>query len=148
MTHNLLTCSIVCALEKKRRKTTLLFSNALLQTPTFHSMTLKMLPCWSDVEMPCMVGMNFSWLNWGISTIHTDQIFYAKHVSVSLYVFFTLFGCLDEGKGIGDNLVMRFSTLYSSKIEISNTNFFIPCIHNDQISYVKHVLDPLHVFFR
>ena len=33
--------------------------------------------------------------------------------------------------------------------KFSKTNFFfdILTIHNDQISYVKHVLDPLHVFF-
>ena len=50
--------------------------------------------------------------------------------------------------GLGHNLLMQFSTLYSSKIEIFETNFFgILTIHNDQISYVKHALDPLHVFF-
>ena len=43
---------------------------------------------------------------------------------------------------------MQFSTLCSSKIEIFKTEFFdIPAIHNDQISYVKHVVDPLYVFF-
>ena len=33
-------------------------------------------------------------------------------------------------------------------MEISETDFFdIMTIQNDQIFYVKHVLDPLHVFF-
>ena len=51
-------------------------------------------------------------------------------------------------KGLGHNLLMQFFTLGSSKIEISQTDFFdILTIHNDQMSYVKHVLDPLHVFF-
>ena len=46
------------------------------------------------------------------------------------------------------NLLMQFSGLGSSKMEISETNFFDTLtIQNDQISYVKHVLDPLHVFF-
>ena len=43
---------------------------------------------------------------------------------------------------------MQFSTLGTSKMEISETDFFdILIIHNYQISNVKHVLDPLHVFF-
>ena len=32
-------------------------------------------------------------------------------------------------------------------MEISETDLFIWTIHYDQISYVKHVLDPLYVFF-
>ena len=43
---------------------------------------------------------------------------------------------------------MQFSTLYGSKMEFSETDFFDTLtIQNDQISDVKHVLDPLHVFF-
>ena len=43
---------------------------------------------------------------------------------------------------------MQFSGLGSSKMEISETDFFDTLtIQNDQISYVKHVLDPFHVFF-
>ena len=46
------------------------------------------------------------------------------------------------------NLLAQFSGLGSSKIEISETDFFDTLtIQNDQISYVKHVLDPVHVFF-
>ena len=45
-------------------------------------------------------------------------------------------------------LLMQFSGLGSSKMEISETDFFHTLtIQNDQISYVKHVLAPLHVFF-
>ena len=52
-----------------------------------------------------------------------------------------------EGAG-GHNLLMQFPTLKSSKKLISKTDFFdILAIRNDQISYVKHVLDPLCVFF-
>ena len=46
------------------------------------------------------------------------------------------------------NLPMQFSNLGNSKKGISETDFFdILTIHNDQIAYVKHVLDPLYVFF-
>ena len=45
-----------------------------------------------------------------------------------LYVFFTLFACLEGGgglpRGMGHNLLVQFSTLYTSKMEISNTDFF------------------------
>ena len=44
---------------------------------------------------------------------------------------------------------MQFYSLSSSKLEISETDFFDTLtIQNDQISYVKHVLAPLYVFFR
>ena len=73
---------------------------------------------------------------------------YVKHVLSPLHVFFTLFGCLEGPRGLGHNLLMQFSTLYSSKMEISNTDFFdILTTHNDEIPYVKHVSDPLYVFF-
>ena len=46
------------------------------------------------------------------------------------------------------NLLMHFSGLGSSKMEIAETDFFDALtMQNDQISYVKHVLAPLHVFF-
>ena len=46
------------------------------------------------------------------------------------------------------NLLIQFSGLGSSKMEISETDFFDTLtIQNDQISYLKHVLAPLHVFF-
>ena len=42
---------------------------------------------------------------------------------------------------------MRFSRL-SSTMEVSETNFFDALtIQNDQMSYIKHVLAPLDVFF-
>ena len=53
------------------------------------------------------------------------------------------------GKGSrAHNLLMQFSGLGSSKMEISETDFFDTLTTlNDQISYIKHVLDPLCVFF-
>ena len=46
------------------------------------------------------------------------------------------------------NLLMQFSGLGSSKMEISETDFFDTLtIQKDQISYAKHVLAPLYVFF-
>ena len=44
-----------------------------------------------------------------------------------LYVFFTLFGCFFWGgvpTGLGHNLLVQFSSLGSSKMEISETDFF------------------------
>ena len=67
-------------------------------------------------------------------------------------VFFTLFGGWGGGggglpSGLGHNLLMQFSSLGSSKIEISVTEFFHTLtLQNDQISYVKHVLAPRYVF--
>ena len=87
-----------------------------------------------------------------IVTIQNDQISYVKHVLAPLYVFFTLFGCWGGGgglpRGLGHNLLMQFSSLGSSKMEISETDLFDTLtIQKDQISYVKHVLAPLYVFF-
>ena len=46
------------------------------------------------------------------------------------------------------NLLMRFSSLGSSKMELSETDFFDTLTtQNDQMSYFKHVLAPLYVFF-
>ena len=51
-------------------------------------------------------------------------------------------------RGPGHNLLIHFSSLGSSEMEISETDFSdILTIQNDQISYVKHVLAPLYVFF-
>ena len=85
-------------------------------------------------------------------TIQNDQISYVKHVLDPLHVFFTQFGCVCGGGGTkgsrAHNLLMQFSGLGSSKMEISESDFFDTLtIQNDQISYVKHVLDPLHVSF-
>ena len=83
------------------------------------------------------------------STIQNDQISLVKHVLAPLYVFFTLFGCWGGGggglpRGLGRNLLR----LNSSKMEISETDFFdTSTIQNDQISHVKHVLAPFYVFF-
>ena len=66
-----------------------------------------------------------------------------RYVLDPLYVLFTLFGCLDGGKGLDCNF-----PLDGSKMEIFKIEFFfdIMTIHSDQISYVYHVLDPLSVF--
>ena len=67
--------------------------------------------------------------------------------------FFTLFGCVAGGGGgtkgsRAHNLLMQFSGLGSSKMEISETDFFDTLtVQKDQISYAKHVLAPLYVFF-
>ena len=88
-----------------------------------------------------------------ILTIQNDQISYVKHILAPLYVFFTLFGFRGGGggglpRGPGHNLLMQFSSLGSSKIEISKTDLLIILtIQNDQISCIKHVLAPLYVFF-
>ena len=72
-------------------------------------------------------------------------------------MFWTLFVCFSPYLVVGGggtkgsrahSLLMQFSGLGNSKMEISQTDFFDTLtIQNDQISYVKHVLDPLHVFF-
>ena len=59
-----------------------------------------------------------------ILTIHNGQISYVTHVLDPIHVLFTLFGCLDGGKGLGHNLLMQFSTLSASKMKIFKTHFF------------------------
>ena len=84
-----------------------------------------------------------------ISTTYNDEICYVKHVLALFYVCFTLFGCWGGGlpRGVGHNLLMQFSRLGSSKMELSETDFFDTLtIQNDQISYVKHVLAPFMRF--
>ena len=86
-----------------------------------------------------------------IPTIQNDQISDVKRVLAPLYVFFALFGYWGGGggapKGTGHNLLMQFSNLGSSKMEISETDLFDTLtIQNNQISDVKHVLAPLYVF--
>ena len=67
-------------------------------------------------------------------------------------MFFSLFGDwlwgVGSPSGVVHNLLMQFFALYSSKIEGSETYFFdIVTTHNDQPSYVKHVLGGIYVFF-
>ena len=87
-----------------------------------------------------------------ILTIQNDQISYVKHVlAPHLCVFHPIWVFWGEGglpSGPGHNLLMQFSSLGSSKMEISETDLFDTLtIQNDQISYVKHVLAALYVFF-
>ena len=66
-----------------------------------------------------------------ILTIQNDEISYVKHVLGPLYVFVTLFGCRGGGggaalpKGLGHNLLMSFTSLGSSKMEICETDLLI-----------------------
>ena len=65
-----------------------------------------------------------------ILTTHNDGICYVKHVSAPLCVFFTLFGCWGGvPKGPGHNLLMQFSNLGNSKMQISKTLFFLHSYH-------------------
>ena len=58
--------------------------------------------------------------------------------------FFHPIWVFGRSKGLWHNLLMQFSTPGSSKMQISETDFFdIVTIHNDQISYVKQVLAPV-----
>ena len=85
-----------------------------------------------------------------IVTTHNEEICHVKHVLDPLCAFCTLFGCWGGGgpRGLGHNLLMQFSSLGSSEMEIFKTDFFdTQTIQNDQISYVKHILAPLCVFF-
>ena len=91
---------------------------------------------------------NFAKHFFDIVTTYNDEICYEKHLFVlaPLCLFFTLFG--GGGGGGLPNLLMQFSSLGNSKMEISETDFFDTLtIQNDQISYVNHVLAPLCVFF-
>ena len=57
-------------------------------------------------------------------------------------------GVVGLPRGLGRNLLMQFSRLSSSKMEISETDFFDTLtIQNDQISHVKQVLAPLCALF-
>ena len=70
-----------------------------------------------------------------------------------LFMFFSPF--LDVGgrgwlpRGLGHNLLMHFSNLGTSEMEISETDVFDSLtIQNGRISYVNHVSAPLYVFFK
>ena len=86
-------------------------------------------------------------------TIQNDQMCHMKHILAPLYVFCTLFGCCGGGggrlpRGLGHNLLVQFSRLSSSKMEISETDFFDTLtIQNDQMCHMNHILAPLYVFF-
>ena len=95
---------------------------------------------------------NFAKHFFDIVTSYNDEICYVKHVLAPLLCVFHPIWVLGGGgapKGSrAHNLLMQFSRLSSSKLEISETDFFDTLtIQNDQISYVKHVLAPFYVFF-
>ena len=60
-----------------------------------------------------------------VITIINGKI-YVRYVLDPIHVLFTLFGCLDGGKGLGHNMLMQFFTLGSSKMDIFN-NFLFGC---------------------
>ena len=68
-------------------------------------------------------------------------------------MFFTLFrywvgGGGGSPKGLVRNLLMQFFTLGGSKIEVSESYLFdILTTQNDHLSYVRHVLGRIYVFF-
>ena len=57
-----------------------------------------------------------------IVTTYNDEICYVGHVLDPLCVFFTLFGCVGGGyqESRAHNLLMQFSHLSSSKMEITS----------------------------
>ena len=65
-----------------------------------------------------------------IVTTQYDHPRYVEHVLGRIYVFFTLFGYWVRGggspTGLVHNLLMRFFTLGSSKIEVFETYFLTP----------------------
>ena len=86
-------------------------------------------------------------------TIQNYQISYVKHVLDPLHVFFTPFGCVCVGGGVPRGLghttcLCSFQASAAQKWKFPKVLFFDTLtIQNGQISYVKHVFDPLHVFF-
>ena len=93
---------------------------------------------------------NFAYHFFDVLTTHNDQICCLKHGLDPLCVLCHPVWVLGGGpKGAGAQPACAvFQPLVAQKMEISETDFFDTLtIHNDQISYVKHVLDPLHVFF-
>ena len=48
---------------------------------------------------------------------HNGQMSYVRHVLDPIHVLFTLFGCLDVGKGLAHNLLMQSSR------QLKNGNF-------------------------
>ena len=80
----------------------------------------------------------------------------AKRGMPSLFVFRPIWVFWDGGggggglpKGLGQNVLVQFSSLGSSITKIFKTDFFdIMTIHDDQITDVKHVLAPLCVSFK
>ena len=95
---------------------------------------------------------NFAKHFFDIVTTYNDETLLCKaFFSPLLCVFhpiWVLGGWGVLSRGLGRNLLMQFSRLNGSKMEISETDFFDTLtIQNDQISHVKHVLAPFYVFF-
>ena len=93
--------------------------------------------------------MEFFAIFFDIVTTHNYEICYVKHVLAPVYVVFTLFGCWGGGSqgGQGTTCLCSFLTSATQKWKFPKLFFYILTIQNDQISYVKHVLAPVYVFF-
>ena len=86
-----------------------------------------------------------------ILTIHNDQMSYVKHALDAPHVFFTQLGRSGGGGG-PKRPGAQPTNAVSHLLQLKNGNFQtqvfdILIIYTNQISYVKHVLDPLHVSF-
>ena len=70
-----------------------------------------------------------------------DHPRYVKHVLANIYVIFSLF-CVCVAWG-------RFSARWTCRTPYDFAKHFVDIVttYNDEICYVKHVLDPLSVFF-
>ena len=83
---------------------------------------------------------NFFLLLLFLLTIHNDQISYVKHVLDSFFCVFHPIWVFGRGQGAGAPPVDAAFHPLQLKMEISENNFSdIVTIHNDQISYLKHV---------
>ena len=88
-----------------------------------------------------------------IVTTQNDHPRYVKHVLGRVYMFSSPYlgiGRMGGGspKRLVHNLLMQFSTLGSSKIEVFEICFNdIVATQNDHPRYVKHVLGHIYIFF-
>ena len=84
---------------------------------------------WCAHKLLLSMGRKWKILNFfDIVTTHNDEIFYVKHVLDHHYVFSPYLGVGGRGgggaRGLGQTLPIRCFSLGSSKMEISETDFF------------------------
>ena len=89
-----------------------------------------------------------------IVTTQKGHASYVKHELGSMCAFFSLFGywvCAagwgGSLKGLVGNLLVQIFALGTSKIQASESFFYMMATHNDQSSFEKHALGPICVFF-
>ena len=73
---------------------------------------------------------SFQFIFFDILTIHNNEISYVKHVldlffCVCFHPSWVFFLAAEGGGELGHNLLMQFSSLGSSKMQISETDFFL-----------------------